>query len=156
MVGFFYPLGDRGDQGPPGEPPKLKPSMMMEVKGEKGDAGERGTKGFFGLKGQWSQQNNASTFRTIDHCLFSVTILNIPRSSYHCAAALPATSLTAKAELPLRFSEPVPWKALWGCVACVCCLFVRAHHGATFREVPWQENFSHTSNCVSAFPAAIA
>lgn len=51
--------------------------MMMEVKGEKGDVGERGTKGFFGLKGQLSQQNKASTFRTNSWYLFSFTILNI-------------------------------------------------------------------------------
>lgn len=73
---FSYPLGDRGEQGPPGEPPKLKPSMMMEVKGEKGDVGETGTKGFFGLKGQWSRQSKESTFTAIDQCLsiFSVAI----------------------------------------------------------------------------------
>lgn len=63
---------------------------MMEVKGEKGDVGETGTKGFFGLKGQWSQKNKANTVRTMDQCLFSVTTLNTPRSSCHCASALPS------------------------------------------------------------------
>lgn len=120
MVGVFYPLGDRGDQGPPGEPPKLKPSLMLEVKGEKGDVGERGTKGFFGLKGQWSQQNKASTFRTMDRCPFSVTILNIPHSPYHCAAAPPAKSPTAKAELPAAFHGATPKESRVGlCRMCV-------------------------------------
>lgn len=87
---------------------------MMEVKGEKGDVGERGTKGFFGLKGQWSQQNKASTLRAIERCLFSFTILNIPCSSYHCAAAAPAKSLAAKAEVPATFQRATPEESFVG------------------------------------------
>lgn len=45
-------IGDRGEQGLPGEPPKMIPSMLLEMKGEKGNEGLEGAKGSIGLQGK--------------------------------------------------------------------------------------------------------
>lgn len=52
LIRILILKGERGVRGLPGAPPKIIPSIMLEVKGEKGDKGLFGVKGTIGLKGK--------------------------------------------------------------------------------------------------------